>query len=307
MKKSILALFFFLWNLGATPAAVSIPSEAPAPEYLDGILKLFPESKEVDPKLLDFQVDPNVHLFQEAEILVTFLHEGAALRNSFGYFLYEDLNEDGAIAAEEIQKREILFEDIFQSEPDGKIKAGDTVSLGKFPRGTNLGFFLIAHGAVQAQETYYTIDALNPDGRRHLAMLVAPDGENIALGIEDLPWASSDRDFNDILFSFTTEPKSALKEVIEAGNIPCISKLEDVPPTPPSPVAPAPEATVEEGPSLVVAAPAVPMLEGGGSRCSLSAAGGKFSGADQWLWLAACLAPILKGFRYLISAARRLP
>jgi hypothetical protein len=249
---------FHTWAI-AEPVLLDLPEA-----YVAEVLGLFPEGKEIDPRLLDYQVDPNIHLHREARIAVTFLHEGAAFRNSFGYFLYDDQDQDGAISAEEILKKETLFADVISEAEGGTLAAGDTVNLGKFPKKTHLGFFLIVHGRLGSEWTFYTIDALNFDGHRHLAMRVTPDGGNIALGIEDLPWDSSDRDFNDIIFSFTITPKEALQEVIEEGNIPGA-------PTPsPSPAPSFQEpAKVFEAPAQQIAEPAF-SLEGGGMRCSLN-------------------------------------
>ncbi len=265
-------------------SAAAIPQPSPMeldPEFLAGIHDLFPESQEVAPRLLDFNVDPNLRLFREAEIRLTFIDEGAEYRNSVGYFLYEDSDRDGAIAESEILKREMLFPNASKEGSGGNLKAGDTLSLGRFPAGTRLGFFLIADGADSAKETYYTVDGLNPDGERHLAMLALPDRENVILGIEDLPRGRSDRDFNDLLFTFTTDPKSALQEVIEDSEIPVASG----PPISNPPASPAADPLATEEPSEVslqqTKGPAV--LEGSGLGCQVGGSG-RVQGGSFIFW-----------------------
>ena len=296
MKCLAVAVLFLMQLAFSAPVEANVSTfSVDLPEgYLTGILELFPEGKPVDSSLLDFNVDPNIHLFQEAELFVTFLHEGAGLNNRFGYFLYHDANGDGMIAPDEMHKTETIFPEVVAASEGGTLKAGDTVNLGKFPAGTNLGFFLNSRDFT-SEWTFYTLDALNFDGHRHLAMRVTPDGENIALGIEDLPWARSDRDFNDILFSLTTEPKSALQEVIEEGNIPGAPTPSPAPFAPPSP-SPSPAALpaidpaapkIFEIPAQQAAGPGL-MLEGGGMMCGLSK--NPEGGSAQFsLWMGATL------------------
>ena len=293
MKSFFLTLGCFLVSFSAN-AALPITHHAMPAAELQSILDLFPERQEVTPSLLDFNVDPNIHLFQDANIIITFLHEGAALRNSFGYFLYRDENRDGDIEPAEISDRQVIFDDVSDAASGGSLLTGDSVNLGKFAKGTNLGFFLSAKQGDQSW-TFYTLDGLNHDGRRHLAMVVAPDGESVALGIEDLPWSQSDRDFNDILFSFTTDPKSALDEVIDAGNIPGASPEPTAPPCVakqiPESIA---QPNVPETDHIAVDQSAhpfipTPMLEGGGRGCSLTEASDPNAGGGFAFWALASL------------------
>ncbi|MFO1520211.1 MAG: DUF4114 domain-containing protein [bacterium] len=305
-----LLLFFF--SLPAR-AEKTIEHHSLDPAWLSEIQALFPPGKPVSPVLLDFNVDPNVHLFQDAELSVTFIDESAAYLNEFGYFLFEDANHDGKITEGEIIKKEVIFENASKEGDGGHLNNGDTVNLGKFPKGTHLGFYLFSNAFAPKngggllgstpQATFYTIDSLNPDGHRHLAMLARENQEEIILGIEDLPWDHSDRDFNDVVFTFTANPKSALKEVIEQGHIPTSTDVNpSVPPTPPAESHPAPEshpstethscaesrpqpesspasnlpATEQEGsslPSVSTAALSTPpsfFLEGSGQGCAMA-------------------------------------
>lgn len=267
----------------------AIPQPFPTtldPALLDQVHSLFPPGQEVAPSLIDYRINPNLRLFREAEIRVTFIDEGASLQNSFGYFLYEDANHDGLIAESEIQKQ-LLLPNVSKENSGGEMKVGDTVSLGRFPAGSRIGFYLIANGALEPEATYYTIDSLNPDGQRHLAMLALADRQNVILGIEDLPIERSDRDFNDILFTFTTDPKSALEEVIEDSDIPV------VPGTPaPTPLVKAtPNPAEQEAPSDVSfqesKGPAV--IEGSGLGCQL---GGERN-PESWSLLCQALLALL--------------
>lgn len=162
--------------------------------------------------------DPNLRLFQEAEIYVTFIHERAGYKNQFGYFTFDDADGDGLIAPDEILDQQLIFENV--SEDDGTLTEGDTAKIGPFPAGTQVGFFVVANGYVHPKSTFYTLNELNSDNSPHMAMVATSDGGNVAIGIEDKPWGPSDLDFNDVIFTFTTTPGSALDEIIEDSNIP---------------------------------------------------------------------------------------
>ncbi|HKY63695.1 MAG TPA: DUF4114 domain-containing protein, partial [bacterium] len=177
----------------------------------------------------------------------------------------------------ELQSREILFPNASREGSGGELKPGDTLSLGRFPAGTRIGFFLIADGAADPRETYYTLDALNPGDQRHLAMLALPDREHVILGMEDLPAASGDRDFNDLLFTLTTEPKSALSEAIEDSQIPVASS-----PPAPVPEASPPPASQEPNHVMLQESKGPPMIEGSGVGCQVGG-NGRLEGASSLL------------------------
>lgn len=280
-------------------AALAIPSLSlaaleqrfvePDPILLEEIRELFPEGREVAPRLLDFRVDPNIRLYREAEIELTFLWEGAGFQNSFGYFLYQDLDADGVVSESEFSRRETLWENASQVGSGGELRSGETLVLGKFPAGTRMGFFLEANGYRDSNATYFTLDHLNPDGHRHLAMMATSDREWIVLGIEDLPWDRSDRDFNDLMFTVRADPQSALEEAIESGNIPVNRGPEPAPPSPDLPEAPEKIVGVPE-PIREAAASAPAYLEGSGLGCRLSPASQetfeRYAWCLQWAGLA---------------------
>ncbi|MCE9625154.1 MAG: DUF4114 domain-containing protein [Deltaproteobacteria bacterium] len=268
MQNKLWMLFACFSALISTNASAAIETsfQTPDPQVLQQIHDLFPEGQTVSPALLDYQVNPNLHLRQEAEIQVTFLWEGAGLENSFGYCLYRDGDGDGSISQSEILESHILWSNASQVGDGGDLSSGATIKLGKFPSDTRMGFFLIADGNRQARETYYTLDALNPDGHRHLAMMATPDRKQILLGIEDLPWDQSDRDFNDLMFTVTANPGSALEDSIEEGHIPG-SATPTPSPTPDIQGFPEKRYPLAE-PQIAPSAPPPPLLEGSGGILS---------------------------------------
>lgn len=191
---------------------------------------MLPESSNAGSAFTSSAFDPNIHLQEDAEVKVTFLHEGAGYRNTLGYFTYT-VGGGGAIT---IVDRQLIFPNASLSGSGGVLRRGDASVLRDtngsprtFSAGTRIGFFVIAAGwsssTVQnwnagtatvpstspssntspAQGTYTTIDSLNREnalGRasvaRHVAMILVRDndfrgGDDVLLvGFEDLNRAS---------------------------------------------------------------------------------------------------------------------
>jgi hypothetical protein len=208
-----------LWLvLGATQALAisdmskSIYSIEMDPKDLNAIQALLPEQT-VNRAFVNSTVDPNLRLLEKAEVSLTFIDEGAGYKNSFGYFLFDDDNnilDTQTIFANASKEIDKIGGGAADNKKFGGLEAGDTVDLGVFDAGTNIGFWLQADGFNRPQGyTYYTLDHLNPDGLRHVAMIADVVNERVIFGVEDL-YNLGDQDFNDIVFTFTASPFSAI-------------------------------------------------------------------------------------------------
>lgn len=184
---------------------VSVPNAV-----IQAVSTLLPESVMPSAQYLDKRYNPNLPIIADAEIEVTFIHEGAGYKNTFGYFTYT-VNEAGVY---QIVDRQLIFPNTSYPRA-GLLSTGDTSKLRDqdgnirtFKAGENVGFFVIANGyqgqnsdgsaivagwdennliypsvnpAINlgpAQGTFTTIDVLNPEmaaGRddinRHCAMI----------------------------------------------------------------------------------------------------------------------------------------
>jgi hypothetical protein len=183
-------------DLSASIYSVDLPSET-----LNEVQSLLPE-RQVNSAFVNTAVDPNLRLLEKAEVSLTFIDEGAGYQNEFGYFLFDD---EYNILAEHT-----IFANASKVAGGGELEFGDTVDLGVFEAGTNIGFWLQGNGFNDPNgHTYYTLDHLNPDGFRHVAMIADPVNERVVMGFEDL-YNLGDQDFNDIVFTLSASPFSAL-------------------------------------------------------------------------------------------------
>ncbi|TPV54304.1 LruC domain-containing protein [Aestuariibacter sp. GS-14] len=182
-------------------------------EFFDRIANALPEAELNEAFIID-DAGSTIHLAEEGEVFVTFLHEGAGYLNSFGYFTFDASNPPAS-------KNEVRETIVFPNLSYPHLRQGDRVSLGTFPAGTSIGFFLAANGfssstgvKAGAVPYYYSLKHLNPEStdslRQHMAALYDPYVDEVVLGFEDLPRTWGDNDFNDAVFSVKTTPSTAL-------------------------------------------------------------------------------------------------
>lgn len=181
---------------------------------LNTINTLFPETTKLSSEFISPTVDPNLHFLQTGKMSVTFVGEGAGYMSKFGYFTYDNKGN--------VLTRGTIFNNASGSgyaggmTTGGILKPGDTLDIGTFKAGTNVGFWLQANGFNDPKAyTYYSLDALNPDKIRHIAVVEA-DG-HINYGFEDL-YGGGDKDYNDLVFRVSATPSSAIDKTKIPGN-----------------------------------------------------------------------------------------
>jgi len=179
-----------------------------------------------------FPVDePEILIAEDADAFVTFYSEGAGYRNTLGYYTYDgDTGRTTPTSRDELKENGvIIFPNASLSGSGGELTYGQTVSLGELSAGTKVIFFLVSNGwkgnGVRDTEWIFsTKSSLNleydenstktvPD-HKHVALLWnnVGAGNILLMGFEDIlrTYASCDHDYNDALFSFSTNPMSAL-------------------------------------------------------------------------------------------------
>ncbi|MCP4176802.1 MAG: DUF4114 domain-containing protein [bacterium] len=220
MKMTIKNILILLLILTAIPLMYAGQYDIPEGLYmvdipdeeLNTINNLYPEYGGLDPSFVENATDPNLHFTETGDVSVSYIDEGAGYKNKFGYFTYDDNNN--------ILESHTLFENASGLGKGGILEAGHTLDLGTFEAGENVGFWLQANGYYNPDgNIYYTIDELNPDGLRHVAIAKIGEGEDqyLSIGIEDL-YNLGDQDYNDIIFKLNVTPTTAINTESIPGN-----------------------------------------------------------------------------------------
>ena len=182
-------------------------------DFFARINNALPESS-INEAFLTDDSGSTISLTEEAEVFVTFIHEGAGYKNSFGYFVFDPENPPQSAA----EVNEII---VFPNLSYPHLSNGHRLSLGTFPADTHIGFFIAANGfwydtGVKPTRVpyYYSLQNLNPEAdptlRQHLVLLYDEEVSEVILGFEDLPRTWGDNDFNDAVFSIKASPESAI-------------------------------------------------------------------------------------------------
>ena len=224
------------WTTGYDSTGIPKTFDAknvPANDFLTRVANGLPECASVptnSPGLIASDLQSNIHLIQDADVSVTFVHEGAGYKNSFGYFTFPDGQKPTVRTA----VAETIFLPNVSYYNDGGdtagLHSGDTVKLGHFTAGTNIGFVVVSNGFNSSTGVattpvtggppggdwvFYTVSGLNTEAnatlRAHTVLLNDTQSKTLVLGIEDMKRdAGADNDFNDIVFTVASAPASAI-------------------------------------------------------------------------------------------------
>lgn len=181
----------------------SLPEYRPVPQY--------------NPEYLAIGNETNLVLNKDADVWVTFVHEGAGYRNVLLFYTYPKDSAPSSVS--EIDTLTVIFPNVSFKYSGGGLYSGNKVKIGTFDKNTCIGWALLANGWRNGQiktsgNIYYSNPALNPEStsskRIHNVLLVDPGRDIILLGFEDLNrdgWC--DNDFNDAIFFVTSNPITA--------------------------------------------------------------------------------------------------
>ncbi len=159
----------------------------------------------------------NIELAADAEVSITFLHEGTGNKNALGFFTFDP-------SAPPANKEEVQESIAFPNLSYPHLTTGHRLNLGRFRAGSAIGFFLAANGFwydtgvhPRRSDHYYSLSALNPEQdaglRQHTVLLLDEESGQVVLGFEDLPRTWGDNDFNDAVFAIKVDPPEALSRV----------------------------------------------------------------------------------------------
>ena len=164
--------------------------------------------------------DKSIEITANADVWVTFISEGAGYLNALGYYSY-DKNSPPKTAAD-LKNVTVIFPNASFSGSGGNLRSGDKVHLGVFAPGQMIGWVLFSNGFAgktvnPGSWTLYSTQALNsfiadPLLRQQNVLLNDPGFGRTILAFEDIRRdnGSCDQDFNDVIFSVTSNPITAI-------------------------------------------------------------------------------------------------
>jgi LruC domain-containing protein len=233
LKSGSIYSYMGTWNAIGTPDYLASPNDIISAAFLNDLNSSLPEKISVQtshPSYLADGNEPNLKLTADADVWVTFVHEGAGFLNSLGYYTYQSGTSPTSIS--QIKKHTIIFPNVDYVRYGGALVSGNKVFLGRFPAGTSIGFFLIqggfTSGTIQQKLTFYSDKALNAETvaslKQHTVLLNDLQRKLLLLGFEDLSrQANCDNDFNDAVFYVTANPPTA----INTDNLPPVDSPYD--------------------------------------------------------------------------------
>ena len=198
-------------------------------DFLDNLAETFVEGEDLrdnHPDYIANDAEANILVSGEAEVFVSFVHDGTDYQNALGFYTYTD--GDPPESAEDIEEHIIIFPNASFFRQGGMLH-GDKMSLGVHPANTVIGWFLVSDGWVRREREvqdgrgiFYSNTALNPedddDLKRHIVFGYHGAEDFYIMTFEDVQrdFEFCDHDFNDVIFAITADPP----ENIEAGGIP---------------------------------------------------------------------------------------
>jgi hypothetical protein len=178
------------------------------PDVLEELDIVFPERvnfADQHPYLFADSVNHNIVLTEDSEVYLTFVSEGAGLKNSLGYYIYNPSNKIVTVS-------ELNLNILFPNISNNILDQGDMLQLGDkaFPAGTMVGFFLIVDGWRAGSvnfdnETFYTDIYLNLEEVQQHVLFKFENFGSVVLAFEDkfVNGGGTDQDYNDVVFTLS--------------------------------------------------------------------------------------------------------
>ena len=218
------------WDNQGKPDYLLNPDDNITNDFLADVNASLPEYIKLPashPEYLNTTDDGNIELVKDAEVWVTFVHEGAGYRNALGYYTHKNGNPPASTSA--ITDPTIIFPNVSFSGSGGSLRSGNKVQLlyldpstnkytTIFPAGTSVAWFFIANSFNSTTNSigsgngkFYSDKRFNPetniDKKKHNVILKDAQRQLLLIGFEDINReGGSDEDFNDGIFYSTISP-----------------------------------------------------------------------------------------------------
>ncbi len=234
LKGGVTYTYIGTYNNQGVPNYLVTPRDNIPQSLLTDLSSLLPEYQNLTithPQFLAKTNEAEAVITQEADVWVTFIHEGAGWMNSLGYYVFDTNNPPKSIA--DITRRNIIFPNVSFTGSGGGLTSGDKVFLGRFPAGKTIGWFVVTQGwtgnsVSSSSRIVYSEPSFNseidPIKKQHNVLLYDAKRSLMILGFEDMNReAGADNDFNDVLFYVTSNPVTA----IDVSNVPHFGTAPD--------------------------------------------------------------------------------
>ena len=216
------------YNTLGVPDYLVVPSDNISAGLLALINSSIPEFQNVatvHPDWVDPNINYDVELTEESKVWITFVDEGACYTNVLGYYSYDINNPPATKTA--ISTINIILPNASEAGGScgaGGLVAGNKVYLGQFPANTGIGVVLLVNGWSTSAHTVglgsaqlYSNPNFNPQAgganaaqRQQFVMLYDSERDLLLTGIEDQVRPAGDKDFNDLVFYFTSVAVTAI-------------------------------------------------------------------------------------------------
>ena len=226
------------WDNQGVPNYLSLPNDIIPNTLMTDLTVTLPEYKSLvttHPDFLTSTNDGNIQIFQDAEVYLTFLHEGAGYMNTLAYYTYPTSTPPATV--KDIQNKIVIFPNSSYIGSGGGLSSGNKVQLlyldpitktysTIFPAGTTVSWVLHAMGwsgsnikTLNSTYTYYSDYMFNPEPdptlRKHNLILNDATNKLLIVSFEDMRRdQGSDNDFNDVVFYATTNPVTAVQPAL---------------------------------------------------------------------------------------------
>jgi len=220
LKTTINYSYLGSFNSQGVPGYLMSPRDILTQDFLDDINASLPERIRLPvshPDYLAIGNEADIVVNEEADVWITFVHEGAGYLNTVGYYVYDQSNPPKSTL--DIGKYNVIFPNASYSGSGGGLTSGDKVFLGRFPAGKSIGWFLVPNGwsggKVTGSKLFFSEPAFNPESdiskKQHTVLLYDEKRGVLLIGFEDIDrMNSSDEDFNDAVFYVTANPVRAI-------------------------------------------------------------------------------------------------
>jgi len=218
--KSVPVKYLGAYTTTGVPTYLETPNDVLDGNFLNDINATLPEQRPVptyNPEYLEQGNQTTLLVTQEADVWLTFVHEGAGYKNVLAFYVYPE--NDPPATTEDIDSLIVIFPNVSFYNSGGGLYSGNKVNIGRFQPGTKIGWALFQNafnGTVNINAPkFYSDKWLNPEAddakKQHNVLIMDPGRNLVLLGFEDLNRISgSDDDFNDAVFYLTSNPVEAI-------------------------------------------------------------------------------------------------